>query len=523
VEAVSSPRVSTAELNTRSLAYWRAHPVEFIEKCLYDPENGDPFELLPAERQFLEHAFTLGPNGKLKYSEWRYSCPKKSGKTTFAALIIITVVLLFGGSFPEAFALANDQEQAQSRVFEFIKRIIAASPLLKDEVEVTQYRITFPAFNATIQAIASDAGSAAGSNPTISCFDELWAFVSERSRRLWDEMNVPPTRKFAARLTVTYAGFEGESVLLEELYRRGLQQPLVGEDLHAGDGLLMFWSHKPVAYWQDEAWAETMRRERPSAFQRQYLNEFASSSSQFIDMAKWDACVHPELGHLPAAPFLQVYIGIDASFKHDSTAIVVTHFDGSTQCVRLCHHLIFQPSPEQPLDFEATIERTLLELRNKYQVVKVLFDPWQLQAVAQRLLKAGLPVEEFPQTVPNLTAASQCLFDLIESQSLILYPDDAMRLAISRAVAKETARGWKITKQMAAHKVDVVVALAMSSYAAVQSQTKSAYDTSMKWYDGVGITAQPAADQQRLREQRESDDNFRWRLANYMRSIGAGW
>jgi hypothetical protein len=34
-----------------------------------------PFELLPAERQFLEHAFQLGDNGKLKYSEcaalWR--------------------------------------------------------------------------------------------------------------------------------------------------------------------------------------------------------------------------------------------------------------------------------------------------------------------------------------------------------------------------------------------------------------------------------------------------------------------
>jgi hypothetical protein len=27
--------------------------------------------LLPAERQFLEHAFQLGDNGKLKYSECR--------------------------------------------------------------------------------------------------------------------------------------------------------------------------------------------------------------------------------------------------------------------------------------------------------------------------------------------------------------------------------------------------------------------------------------------------------------------
>jgi hypothetical protein len=30
----------------------------------------------------------------------------------------------------------------------------------------------------------------------------------------------PPTRKIACRLTVTYAGFEGESDLLQELYER---------------------------------------------------------------------------------------------------------------------------------------------------------------------------------------------------------------------------------------------------------------------------------------------------------------
>ena len=50
-----------------------------------------------------------------------------------------------------------------------------------------------------------------------------------------------PTRKISCRFTVTYAGFTGESELLEKLYERGLAQPLVGTDLHAGDGLLMFW------------------------------------------------------------------------------------------------------------------------------------------------------------------------------------------------------------------------------------------------------------------------------------------
>jgi phage terminase large subunit-like protein len=41
---------------------------------------------------------------------------------------------------------------------------------------------------ATINAISSDYTCAARTNPTITLFDELWGYTSERSRRLWDEM-----------------------------------------------------------------------------------------------------------------------------------------------------------------------------------------------------------------------------------------------------------------------------------------------------------------------------------------------
>lgn len=94
-----------------------------------------------------------------------------------------------------------------------------------------------------------------------------------------------------------------------------------------------------------------------------------------------------------------------------------------------------------------------------------------MAATSQRLTRAGLRIEEFPQSLPNLTKASQNLFELIGGRNLVLYPDAAMRLAISRAVAVETARGWKISKEKQAHKIDVVVALGMAAYAAVRSAT----------------------------------------------------
>ncbi len=112
-----------------------------------------------------------------------------------------------------------------------IRRIVEVSPLLKGEARITADKIVFPAFDATITAIASDAASAAGGNPVISCFDELWGYISERATRLWDELITSPARKISCRLTMTYAGFSGESVLLEELYKRGMALPEIGPSL----------------------------------------------------------------------------------------------------------------------------------------------------------------------------------------------------------------------------------------------------------------------------------------------------
>ena len=225
-------------LELPALERWRRDPAEFITEVMVDPETGKPFVLLDAERNFLKCAFATDAEGRLLYPEQAYAAPKKSGKTGFAAMHMLTTTLIFGGSFAEGYCVANDEEQAQGRVFQAVRRIVEKSPLLRREARVTQYRVEFPATGAAIAAIASDYAGAAGANPTISNFDELWGYTSERSRRLWDEMVPSPARKISCRFTTTYAGFEGESTLLEELHNRGRELPLVGSDLHAGDGLL---------------------------------------------------------------------------------------------------------------------------------------------------------------------------------------------------------------------------------------------------------------------------------------------
>lgn len=456
-------------LERGALERWRADPCSFVEQVLVNPETGKPFELLPAERTFLEHAYRRNDAGRLIYPEQVFSAPKKSGKTGFAAMNTLVATLVYGGPFAEGYCLANDLEQSQGRVFQAVGRIVEASPFLKREADPKQSRITFPATGATIVPIAADYAGAAGANPTISTFDELWGYTSERSRRLWDEMVPPPTRKIALRFTTTYAGFEGESTLLEEIYRRGLSLPEIGPDLRAGDGLLMFWTHAPVAPWQDEAWLTQMRGQlRPNAYLRLIENRFVTTESTFIDIGWFDGCVDPFLRRERGNPSMRVWIGVDASVKRDSTAVAVVTWDEAARKPRVVWHQIWQPSPNAPLNFEATIERALLELGDRFDVAEVRYDPYQMQSSAQRLKARGVPMREFPQTVPNLTEASQNLYDLLKDRAFIFYPDDDIRLAMQRAVAVESTRGWRIAKEKQAHKIDIVVALGMAALAAVR-------------------------------------------------------
>lgn len=142
-----------------------------------------------------------------------------------------------------------------------------------------------------------------------------------------------------------------------------------------------------------------------------------------------------------------------------------------------------------------------------------------MQAVAQRLRNHGLPIEEFPQSPANLTSASQNLFELVTAQNLTVYPDERMRLAISHAIAIETPRGWRISKDKQSHKIDVVIALAMACHAAIQSKSEDFYDYSGRWLG----TNEPSDARAYAAQQLVSALNGMITIANAPRPFGRWW
>ena len=178
-------------------------------------------------------------------------------------------------------------------------------------------------------------------------------------------------------------------------------------------------------------------------------------------MDRWDACVNPK--HRPPLPdkSVHLYVGVDASVKKDRSAVVSVYRENGIK--KLGPKRFWQPTAEDPMDLEETMEKYLEELYEGYTLQTVKYDPFQFHRSATTLKKKGLPMEEYPQVSSNLTEMGQNLYDLVEYGNIVLYACKDLRYEATCAIAKETSRGLKIMKEKSTQKIDEIVALAMAA------------------------------------------------------------
>jgi hypothetical protein len=457
--------------------------------------------LFPHQKAILGKALGFNDEGIINYQTVLYSCIKKSGKTAIAAAVAAWYVEE-GPPGTEAYCLANDLDSAEGRVMRDVKyhfqMRIANNQTFVDEqtgenlvyddknCKINMYDIQLPN-GSLIRALAQSYRSVAGSRHALTVWDELWGYSSELSRRVWDEMTPIPTIPNSLRFIATYAGFENESDLLWDLYLQG-----VNRDEHdqgkatAIEGLdncyenrrqFTYWSHDPTMPWQtEEYYEEQMTTLRPAAFLRLHQNQWVTSHEQFIPVEWFDRSA--KFYHAPATlwsdhpfRFFPVTVAVDAGIKRDSTALVGVGYDAKRGKVGVLFHKIWTPGKDDQVDLDATVERELLDIHSKFNIVSVVYDPTHLLQTMLRLKRRGLPTREFTQNVPNMTAASQLLYELFKNNNLETYPDDDLRRHVQMAVAETTSRGFRIVKSRVSkrHQIDGAIALAMACFTAVNS------------------------------------------------------
>lgn len=292
--------------------YINPDPARWIQTHFYIKETKAPLQLFPSQIIPLREALSKDENGLYKYSTVIWSSVKKTGKTLIAA----AAISYFAWQKPWASCKCwgNDQRQADSRVFGFVKQAFQLHPEWSQVCKIVNNRITLPN-HSIIEAVPVDPEGEAGAADDFVSYTEIWGWRSKSEQRAWSESTLAPA-KFgkSIRWIDSYAGEAGASPILEKLYEEGVKR---GEcinqeyEMYRNKRLFALWCTKHhLPYHSKEYLEQEAQTLTPEEYRRLHQNQWVSPTASFIPIEWWDGCRVDDVGRLPRSE--PVVIGVDA-------------------------------------------------------------------------------------------------------------------------------------------------------------------------------------------------------------------
>jgi len=470
-------------------------PVEWMECNFYisdprDPETGE--QLSPGPIQLAEHQkeivrlATSRVDGLFQFVTIVYSAVKKSGKTRLAAGVASWYAANYG-PYNEIYCIANDGKQSSDRILAAIKQSVKLGRKGKSAMchwRVTKTRIEL-ADGTFIEAIPCDPSGQAGANPGMTVWSEMWGYRHEHKERLWSEMTVPPTRfGKALRWVESYAGYSDESRVLEDLYDLGVH----GSRLHPAfkesgfpvrynvpAKLMCYWDHQPRMPWQTpEYYAQEASILTTSEFDRIHRNMWVDPVTKAIPIEWWDACEDIALDGVEL-PVLDertpIVLALDAAVSHDCcAAVAVSRHPKRKKDVAIRNVRVWTPPKGGKIDLTETMEKHIIRMCERYNVVDMPYDEYQLHKMVTDLRKRGVGrFTQFSQAAPRAVADKQ-LYEMILHKQIVHGGDSDMRVHVDNAYSKSTGTNMRFVKKerkdrtgLTAKPIDALVAASMAT------------------------------------------------------------
>jgi phage terminase large subunit-like protein len=474
--------------------------INFAEEQFYIPESRRPIVLQEFQKDKIFRPLFYGDR---LYTMALIGEPKKSGKSCIASLIASWYLFTQGiraGQDVEVLICAADKDMASWIIFDKLVKSIKMNNKMFRQAKITADSITIPSKNSVVRVLATDV-SAAGQNPDLVIFDELYLYRYEGMKDFFEVLTTTPTKPHPLILIVSTAGFDtDEDDLLFGLYNKGLNLPKKPDP-----SFYFWWDDGEEANrmpWQTKKYLDQQRgRLREGTFQRFHYNYFTSGMEVFITSEDLDACIDNKLRPPLPSKSISIITGVDIGLRHDTTALVsLTRKDNKIQLID-CK--TFQGRIGKEVQLEEQVEAYILKLKQNFDLKEVLFDPYQFTRSAQTLTNKGIKMTEFPQTLDRLTQMSQNLYDLIRGGNIVFFKHKELRKHLLSAKAKESSRGWRLIKRKASSKIDISIALAMSAQGIVNSGILSG-GCRVRWLDELEKLTQA----ERQRQFIESDDDY---------------
>ena len=460
---------------------------------------GKPFVLSPWQKFHIALAFGwYRVDGVRRFRDVYVFVPRKNGKTTEMAGVSLFMLEMDGEPGAQVYMAATKMDQAKLMYNDSVN-MVKSSGVLSRHIKLLKDGAYSQAGRNILKPLGRDSKSMDGFNPHAVMLDELHA---QKTSEVYDVMkSAIGARRNPMIWMITTAGFDLSSFGYEmHRYAESVLQGTIQDDdflaivytvddQEAWDDPLEWRKANPnygVSIYQDGMERDCERaRKQPSQqvnFKTKRLNIWCSSGSTWIPLERWRDCAD---GKMKLEDFhgQPCWIGIDLAEKNDVVALCLVFRQGKRFFVfpRLYQNAyqIAQPENQHYRTFVAMgdlietegntidleiIRQDLLELKARFKVQEVAYDPRFSSYLATTLIKDGLPMVEITQRSTFFTQPINEIESLVMSGNLHHDGNRMMEWMMTNVVmAISKFSGLKTPiKENPREKIDGVLALLMA-------------------------------------------------------------
>lgn len=482
--------------------------IKFIQDHCRLSTTGEPFILLPFQRQLVEDLYTQ-VKGKRKYTRCLVTTGKKSfGKTVLASALSLYHLVADGVQSPLVILGASAKEQAGELYREaafMVRNNDKLNTALKclDSIKTIRY----PARNGVLKAVSSDnmGRSKGGWNCSFVVLDEC---ALHQNRHLYDMLKGSMVaRAEPLLLMLSNAGWNKSHFYFQDIYQHAKQ---VKEDPKKDPSFLPVIHEVPeLADWHDRTqWAlgnpgivsegsyeddyqEALRtRAGESYFRRFRLNQWTKTATTWIDLSVFDFAEQEPPEPLETLP---VYIGVDLSSSQDLSSVAAIWIGKDYYYLKTYNfataHSLERRAKQNLTDYNnfalanhlTIIEGNAIDYEQvrtviraiKGEVQTIVFDAWGSLETSQLLMREGYEVHTFAQGNANFHEPTSKFQTMLEDRTLLHDGNSCLRWSLSNVQLKQDNKGlFKPCRATEAQKIDPVIASVMALSQAILHKSR---------------------------------------------------
>lgn len=440
--------------------------------------------------------------------------PRKNSKSTMSAPVGLWGLGPEKEEGAEVYSAATTRDQAKI-VFSIAKQMARKTPgyTNKFSVDINAHNLSSIPTNSKFEPLSADANSLDGLNTLVALIDELHA---HKTRRVFDVLETSTGARLQPLLwLITTAGSDRSGVCYEQhLYVKKILEGVQDDDSYFGiiysidDG--DDWTDEKVwekanPNWEVSVLSDDMRRLAKKAmvmssaqnnFLTKRLNVWVNADTAWMNMQNWAACADPALD-LDEFEKLPCWIGIDLASKIDIAALAILIKRADKYHLFERYYL-----PEEAvekgendayagwaldgrltvtdgvvLDYDR-IEEDLKDLKSRFEIKEVLYDPFQATQIATRMAKEGFTMVEVAPNVKNFSEAMKEFEAWVCDKKLVHDGCPVTTWMVSNVVCHRDAKDNIFPrKEQPQNKIDgVIAALMCINRALTAKDTTSVYE-----------------------------------------------